>query len=47
MIKEIAWMNSLTNHFFGSWVIEANDIGVPRILGIYEKGKLYSFKNTG
>lgn len=31
MYGEVAWMNSLTNQYFGGWVIEHTIKGVPRI----------------
>ena len=31
MYGEVAWMNSLTNQYFGGWVIEPTIKGIPRI----------------
>lgn len=36
MYGEVAWMNSLTNHYYGGWVIEPTVKGIHRIREITE-----------
>ena len=37
MYGEIAWMNSLTNQYFGGWQIVPTIKGVPKIVEITER----------
>jgi hypothetical protein len=37
MFGEIAWMNSLTNQFYGGWEIFPTFKGIPCIRAIFEK----------
>lgn len=37
MYGEVAWMNSLSNQYFGGWVIEHTIKGIPRIREIKER----------
>ena len=37
MFGEIAWMNSVTNQYFGGWVIVRTIKGIPRIQEISER----------
>jgi hypothetical protein len=37
MYGEVAWMDSLSNQYFGGWVIEHTIKGIPRIREITER----------
>jgi len=52
MFGEVSWMNSLTQQWYGGWIIEPTILGCPRVMPIteaqsYIKLKLPESKTTG